>query len=671
MFNQSPHPPAPSQQTERERIKKGGLKPAPTKIWCVGLLLLMAVLLIPHLNDKSIWGDEGWSIRFTNGDSLQDTFLQLSEDRHPPFYFFMLDLWREVAGDEEVPMRMLAVFAALLTGAMIYRLGKDLFSISAGLMALFIFVMMDKQVVFSSEVRHYTWLMLWAVASSWALVRWLENPKPYRSLVFVATVIGGLYTHSLYGLVILGHVAYGLVTMSMWKTGKGGLRTQHGLAAPLKPAPTVQQLIRAGDGLHIKESSRAESNSATLNTRPYNLLRLASLYFLAGVAYLPGLALLYYQYLKQGNITHTIPINWESVELLAPEFFGKPLALMVGLLILGAVSPFLRISPPLNPPKIKAVLLPIFGISVPLLVIGVLKDDGATLLNDRNIAMILPFMALLMGLGVTAFSGFSRTALVVFILVNGLFTTDAEYTAPPWRPVAEYIAQHQIDRQPIVYQVHGEAAAMGYHLREDVGSDIPLASIYDLENDPSIEIFSTLRFEKLGNATGFWFIYWGEESPLFGAFEEWGYRRTFSDYVLHFDNKIYMHRYDSGTILEETITTYDNLLRLHQVYAVANEGKVTIHLWWSAAQVLTQDYTVSVILLHPDGTVAAQHDSFPQEGQLPTTQWQPDQLIYDAHPLKVQPGNYQIAVKVYQLSDGQILPTAENQEYAVVGTIPQ
>ncbi|MBZ0307087.1 MAG: hypothetical protein K8I82_13540, partial [Anaerolineae bacterium] len=91
------------------------------------LLLLMAFLLIPGLGDKSIWGDEGWSVRFTDGDSPRETIHALTEDRHPPLYFLLLDGWREIAGEKEATMRLLAVFAALFTGAMVYQLGKALF----------------------------------------------------------------------------------------------------------------------------------------------------------------------------------------------------------------------------------------------------------------------------------------------------------------------------------------------------------------------------------------------------------------------------------------------------------------------------------------------------------------------------------------------------------------
>lgn len=579
------------------------------------LLFLMALLLIPGLGDKSIWGDEGWSIRFTDGTSPRETVRALTEDRHPPLYFLLLDGWRELAGEKETPLRMLAVYAALLTGAILYQLGKNLFDAAAGLSALLMFALMDKQVVFSQEVRHYTWFMLWTAASGLALWLYLEKPTFARALFFVAAVMGGLYTHSLYVLVIAGHVLYAL-----------------------------------------------------LRSQPQTFLRLAGLYLLAGFGYSPWLMVFTYQYLKQGTITHTLPINWSSANLLAPEFLGRPITLTLGLLLLGAGSPFLKTG---WTERRHAVLLPALGIVVPLGFILLVKDDGATLLNDRNLAMILPPMALLMGAGIAVFKGYNRLALVSLLLVNGLFTTDAEYTSPPWRPIAAYVAQHEVDHEPIVYNVYGEAAAMGYHLREEAGRNIPLVSIYDL--DPNLDLFTTLRFEKLANTAGFWFIYWGEDSPLFPAFEEWGFRRTFSDYKLHFGNKIYMHRYDNMSLLAEQKTTYDGILRLHQGYVPdrASAGdNIYISLWWSAAQTPPQDYTISVILLHPNGTVASQHDSFPQQGRFPTSQWQPDQLVYDTHPLKLpEAGRYQIAVKVYTLSDGRVLPTSTNQEYFVMGEI--
>ncbi len=71
------------------------------------------------------------------------------------------------------------------------------------------------------------------------------------------------------------------------------------------------------------------------------------------------------------------------------------------------------------------------------------------------------------------------------------------------------------------------------------------------------------------------------------------------------------------------------------------------------------DYTVSLRVIAPDGSLIAQHDSFPAEGLLPTSQWRPGDYVQDKHPLdlppNLSPGQYRIEVVVYNAATGEVL----------------
>jgi hypothetical protein len=68
------------------------------------------------------------------------------------------------------------------------------------------------------------------------------------------------------------------------------------------------------------------------------------------------------------------------------------------------------------------------------------------------------------------------------------------------------------------------------------------------------------------------------------------------------------------------------------------------------------DYTVSLRVVAPDGSVIAQHDSIPAEGLLPTSQWRAGDYVQDEHPLnlppELPPGEYRIEVVVYNAATG-------------------
>ena len=77
------------------------------------------------------------------------------------------------------------------------------------------------------------------------------------------------------------------------------------------------------------------------------------------------------------------------------------------------------------------------------------------------------------------------------------------------------------------------------------------------------------------------------------------------------------------------------------------------------------DYTIFVHLIGPDGDTVAQHDGQPWwEVPLPTSTWQPGEMLQDRHtlplPSDLQPGEYRLEVGVYYWQTLERLPVVEN-----------
>lgn len=580
------------------------------------LLILVAALIIPRLNDQSLWLDEAWTFSFLNHDSPREVVREVIHDRHPPLYFLSLWAWRQAAGDSEVALRLPSALAALLAGACVFRWGGELFGREAGLAALLIFALMDKQVDFSSEVRHYTFLMLWNAAAGWMLVRWLKGQK--AGFGYVLAVTGGLYTHALMLLILMVHGLFALVTLRVSR-------------------------------------------------------RLIGLWGFAALAFSPWMLVFVYQYTVLGSIHHTFPFTWEVVRLLIPEFLGSPVTLSGGLVILAVLLS-----------KSRAVLMPFGGVVVPLALIV-----GLGFFNERNLSIIIPPLAVLIGLGVTRFEGFTRRALVVFLLVNGLFTTDAHQILyedgryittprqqnPPWRELSRLVADRQIDSQPVLTEVGSGTMPMDYHLMRSIGSDVRHVALYDLtRRKDELDPLTALRFEALPNVEGFWYVYWGGDTLFLDALESWGYTRTATYQQSHRGDPIYVFRYDSAALLDQEMIVFGDLFWLHRTNAPSqvSAGKtVWVSLWWSAVQAPDRNYTVSVFLLDDSGRLVAQHDGFPQENKMPTLQWTPGVLVYDVHPIPIPaglpPGRYTLAVKIY--AESGVLATDSADEFYVAGVI--
>ncbi len=85
---------------------------------------------------------------------------------------------------------------------------------------------------------------------------------------------------------------------------------------------------------------------------------------------------------------------------------------------------------------------------------------------------------------------------------------------------------------------------------------------------------------------------------------------------------------------------------------------IPVTLRWHALQPVPTDYTVFVHLIAPDlTTLINTADSAPVNGTMPTSRWQPGEIIVDPHlvsiPPQTPPGTYQIRIGLYN-ADGRL-----------------
>ena len=85
-------------------------------------------------------------------------------------------------------------------------------------------------------------------------------------------------------------------------------------------------------------------------------------------------------------------------------------------------------------------------------------------------------------------------------------------------------------------------------------------------------------------------------------------------------------------------------------------------LFWATSSLVTADYTVFVHLRDSNGITVAQQDARPLAGDYPTSQWRPDEMVIDPHPMALPdsllPGEYAVWVGMYRLDTLERLPVA-------------
>nr|HID13790.1 hypothetical protein [Anaerolineae bacterium] len=93
-----------------------------------------------------------------------------------------------------------------------------------------------------------------------------------------------------------------------------------------------------------------------------------------------------------------------------------------------------------------------------------------------------------------------------------------------------------------------------------------------------------------------------------------------------------------------------------------DELHLTLH--WACLAPLERDYTVFVHLIGPDGTLVAQADGPPVDGDYPTSLWAPGEIIADERIISAEglpSGTYRLRVGMYLLETGERLPAFDGQ----------
>lgn len=586
------------------------------QFWVLLLVLMLAAFLrLYHLNLQGLWGDEGWSVEFSDPHSPREVTTQLVPDLHPPLYFILLSGWRQVAGNSEIAMRLLAVFPALLTVAIVARLGRVLFSPTAGVLAALMLAIADKHIVLSQEVRHYPLAFMWMALCSLAFFHWLRHPSRTHTLCYAVLIILCVYTHYYAALIVMVQILYALLVLRPW--GRVG--------------------------------------------------RLLGVIGLSLVAFMPWAAVAYYQLLiRPEGITHSWPRTWATFDFLAIDFLGRPVALAAGLLIIGVFWGWRRLTP-------SYVVL---WLAMPV-IITLTVYPHVKLITDRNLSLLLVPLALLVGRGISVFPKTGRVVLAFIVVANGLTSLDSYFDHPPMRELSTYIAYHYPNSEPVLMDVEGEDKAMRYHLRELLPTGTEIVSLHQWRLDYKIYFLSVLE-TFLQEHDGFWIAYWVNPDRVWDIEEPLsrnGYIRTASHRDYHLGFPIDVYHYDKVPSVNEAIATFGDHIRLHRIKVaqVVQKGEaMTISLWWSTDTALPISYSVSVFLLNDSGRLVQQGpDSPPQHGQAPTDGWVVDQIYFDSQQIAtdtIPNGSYQLAVKVYNSVDGAILPVGTN-DYFVVGTI--
>ncbi len=653
--------------------------------WIAPLIVLLLAFAVRFhaLEAQSLWNDEGNSLRLAER-TIPDLVDATGRDIHPPGYYLALKGWIALAGASEFGLRSLSALEGVLTVALTIALGRTLFRGAAGMLAGLFVALSPFAVYYSQEMRMYAQLALLSAASMALFARWLvgayghtplrkseESPQrrrerrgkaekhfsffsassaPLRFKLALALALvnaAGLYTQYSFpftllaqGLTLVAWIAWGSrrktspPSLAWLERGAGGVRPLAVylalslltlvLFAPWLPTAWDQVTAwpRTGEDLALGEQLRT---GLTWLVYGNTAGEVAPLHFLW-----PAVLLIAALWPGRGRARGwrvALPLAWAAVvvgalfvsgayrpanlKFLLPAQIALALLLAEGARRLWTVAGRVR---PLSARETRAVARMLAAVCAFLVVMGAARALDA-LYNDP------------------AYARAGYRAIAAAISADPHPGDAILLTAPNQVEVFSYYYQGDAPVYPLPRGLGGDDAATQAEVEAVIGEHARLFAVFwgEEERDPRRVVQATL------------------DAGAYPVASMWYGDVRLAQYA------VLGPAPDAPAVMLDA--HFGDALRLTGYALSAQDARpgdaLGVTLFWMADAPLAVRYKVTVQLLAPDGSLAAQHDAEPANNLAPTTTWTPGQTVMDTHGLVVPPdalpGEYVLVAAVYAL----------------------
>lgn len=197
----------------------------PLDRWWTGALLLTIVLSlvvrIIGLGSKSVFADELSSFQFAHMSWRAFWELISRSEANMSLYYVLLRLWVHLSSGVAW-VRFLSVMFAVATVPLIYALGKELFSRTAGLFACLLFALNTFHISYSQAGRGYSLAVFLAALSCWFFNKTVREPSTGNLIGYALASAVALYGHFFTGFVLLAQC----VALVLWRPARAELIRQ-------------------------------------------------------------------------------------------------------------------------------------------------------------------------------------------------------------------------------------------------------------------------------------------------------------------------------------------------------------------------------------------------------------------------------------------------------------
>ena len=210
--------------------------------WHVALLAIIVAIAgavrAYRIDATSVWCDELLSIHLSNGNGLaadrlpRDALIEpvpdlmtlraarpawriwgsMQDDVHPPLYYIVLRLWRDVFGDSPTAIRSLSAVLGTLAVIAMFFAGREIAGTAAGLCVAAINAVASNHIYFGQEARMYA-LVLLLLGIALALILRIERLgfSARRGIGLAACALCAMLTLYLASTVLVASAIYVLI----------------------------------------------------------------------------------------------------------------------------------------------------------------------------------------------------------------------------------------------------------------------------------------------------------------------------------------------------------------------------------------------------------------------------------------------------------------------------
>jgi mannosyltransferase len=183
--------------------------------WLIAILLLAAGLRFYQLGESSLWADELATWRTVSYDTLPQV-MQAVPGPWPPGQYIFIHYVMHFIGDSEFALRFPPAVSGILSVAVLFVIGRRLFSVREGMIAAVLLAVMWFGIYYSQEARAYSGLLFFILLATyfWIVIhdqlKQGGGLKAYMVAGYVIPAALAMYWHY-FGMVIIG--LHGLVLM--------------------------------------------------------------------------------------------------------------------------------------------------------------------------------------------------------------------------------------------------------------------------------------------------------------------------------------------------------------------------------------------------------------------------------------------------------------------------